>query len=562
METIFNNTIKNTYNTSKYTLNNQPLLPHQNRLITALWDREHNLRSGVNINHQVLFSKLGIIADPINTQLFQTIIGYINHCKTSHQQHTTLIMHPYSSPNVFSITPAKESIHKSNLLIVANNYVPIIRELLNNHTDISHLIIRRQNQLTIELLADLTNTDILIVPASQAINAINFINENDYTFHRCFIDDQAASSIVARDLFQPKAEFTWLITEHWSKMLWPDLEFADLESVLERILNDFLPNAPQTMRNYIQFEKLFSNPISQRSLLYKYVTYHPLISSLIVLSDINAIKESMNITNERITEIKYSHDDSLQIIHSLTSSTVGDQLANSNILGAVQSIGAQIFSPKNWTIEKYAYIRPETDEESCPICYEEISYPTVTDCCKKMFCAACIIKSCRANNTCICPMCRQRLFGNKLITIAALPPTPNYLYCHKLRALVSYIENNTNKPTVIYFPFEPRLNKLKAVAKIANLQLDILTGSRPDCQRKIEHYNTKGGVLVITDIKQLYGCQLPSTAVLILYPDNLAPSIQQILRMHTYGLALPLEAVVFTEDTALATGLHEAGDPP
>ena len=149
-------------------------------------------------------------------------------------------------------------------------------------------------------------------------------------------------------------------------------------------------------------------------------------------------------------------------------------------------------------------------------------------------------------------MCRQRLFGNKLITIAKLPTPPNYQYPSKIKALVSHLEANRNKATLIYFPYEPRLNKLKACAKLANIQLEILTGTRLDCQRKIEHFNNKGGTLILTDIKQLHGCQLSSTAVLILYPDNIPQSIQQILRMHTYGLTLALEVVVFVEDATLA----------
>jgi hypothetical protein len=454
--------------------------------------------------------------------------------------------------------PAKEAVNNTNLLIVSNNYLPVIKSLLDNQTEVTSLIVKRQNHLTEELLTALP--DLLIVPVSQANNFINFAKENDYTFHRCFIDDQAASSIHSRERL--RVEFTWLLTEHWSRMIWPDLEFADLENVLERILNELLPNCSQTMRDYIQFEKLFSHPISHRSLLYNYVSFHPMVSKLIVLSDINAIKESMNITTEHTTIIKYSHDDPLQIVHSLTSTVVGDQLANNNIIGAIQNIGAQILSPELWNAEKYAYIRQETDDESCPICYETINYPTVTDCCRKLFCAACIIKSCRANNTCICPMCRQRLFGNKLITVASLPKPPNYYYPSKMKSLVSYLESKRNNPTLIYFPYEPRLNKLKAVTKLANIQLEILTGNRFDCQRKIQHFNTKGGVLVITDIKQLQGCQLPSTAVLIFYPDNVAPSIQQILRMHTYSLTLALEAATFVEDAALAITGSSPGAAP
>jgi hypothetical protein len=567
METIFNNTIKPSYNTQKYTFNNKPLLPHQNSLITALWDRESSLRSGTTINGEVMFSKVGIIADPINTGVFETMLSYIKHCKSRPQKHTTIVMHPYSNSNVFSIMPASESTHNCNLIIINNNYLPFLKKILDSQTELTSLIIKRQNQLTEELLHLLPNTDILIVPMTQALNAINYTIEHNYTFHRCFIEDQAALNIIgrphvqrnnrfdnelrSRELFQPCAEFTWLITEHWSKMIWPDLEFADLEIVLEQMLNEVLPNAPQTMRDYIQFEKLFSHPINHRSLLYRYVTFHPHVNSIIVLSDINAIKESLNITSEQSRVIKYGHDDPLHIVHSLISSTVGDQLHNGNIIGAVQSIGAQILSPEVWSVEKYSYIRQETDEDACPICYEQIAYPTVTECCRKLFCAACIIKSCRVNNVCICPMCRQHLYGNRLITVASLPTPPNYIHPHKIKALISYLELNRNKPTVIYFPFEPRLNKLKACAKLANLQLEILTGTRFDCQRKITQYNANGGILVITDIKQLHGCQLPSTAILILYQDKVAPSIQQILRMHTYGLALPLEVVVFVEDAAL-----------
>ena len=45
MQTIFKNTIKNTVNTPTYRLNNRDLLPHQNRVIKTIWEKESVLRS-------------------------------------------------------------------------------------------------------------------------------------------------------------------------------------------------------------------------------------------------------------------------------------------------------------------------------------------------------------------------------------------------------------------------------------------------------------------------------------------------------------------------------------
>ncbi len=558
METIFNNTIKNTPNIQKYTFNNQQLLNHQNQLLTALYNREKNLRSGESYHGEMFFSKLGVIADPINTNLFQTLLAYIKHTKSNPHSHTTLMMHPFSTSQVFSIIPAHESNHNCNLLIVSNNFLATIRGLLENQEDINYIILKRQNQLNDELINTLNNTDLLIVPASQAINTLNLFSNSAYTFHRCFIQDSAALSTIAREMAPPRSEFTWILTEHWSRLIWPDLDFNDLESTLERTIRDILPNAPQTMEDYIQFEKMFSPTIGTRSLLYRYLIFHPLVHTLIVLSEPLMIAESMNIGAGTRTTLKYSYDEPLQIVHSILSSIVGNQLGRNDILGAITSVGAQILSPDIWSQDKAAYIRDEQDEESCPICYEKLTYPTVTECCRKLFCAQCILSSCRAGQSCICPMCRGQIHGNRLLVVAELPKKQDYLYDDKLTTLVKYVEQNQNRPTVVYFPFEPRLGRLKAKAKKLNITLEILNGSRYDSQKKINRFNNNGGTLIVTDIKQLHGYHLPSIAVLILYPDNTAPSVQRILRTHAYSLALPLEVVVFEEDAVLATAFAGA----
>jgi hypothetical protein len=234
METIFNKVIKSNYRTQQYTLNNKQLQPHQNRLITALWAKEDQLRSGRRIRHEMLFSKVGFIADPINSGLFETIIAYIIHCKERQHQSSRVILHPQSSPICFSLCPSNTVTNNTNIFIISNNYLQIIKQLLDTQTALTSLIIKRQSQLSNELVGTLANIDLLLVPASQAVNTIRWMTENNYVFNRCFIDDTAANNIQARDLEIVNAEFTWVLTEHWTKLIWPDLDFADLESVLER----------------------------------------------------------------------------------------------------------------------------------------------------------------------------------------------------------------------------------------------------------------------------------------------------------------------------------------
>ncbi len=566
METIFNNSIKSNYTTPEYTLNNKPLKPHQNRLITTLWSKEEQLRSGRRFRNEMLFSKVGFIADPINSGLFQTIIGYLKHCKTRRHDNSRITLHNYSSPICFSLIPSNTRHNNTTLFIVSNIYLQTLKQLLEEQLDITHLIIKRQNQLSHALLDTLANLDLLIVPASQAVNTIRWMTENNYSVNRCFIDDLAANNIHARDLEIVNAEFTWLLTEHWTKLIWPDLDFADLESVLTRTLHSIIPNPSKHLQDYIQYQKLLGIHVINRSLLHKYVIYHPSVSNLIVLSDPDAIRDSMQLTAENRIELKYSHDEPLQILYSISSAIVGNQIANNNIIGAMQSIGAQIIAPSVWANERNSYIRQDDTDENCPICYENLVYPTVTDCCKKRFCAACILHACRSTNTSICPMCRGHLFGNRLLMVAEMPPLPNYVYESKLRVLCNYIAANQTKKQLLYFPYEPRLGKLRAVAKLKNISLNILTGTYYDCKRKIELFNqnNNGGILVITDLKQLHGLQLPSTAILIVYPDNIAPSILNVLRMHTYGLAREeaLEVAVFVEDAALVTAVTEPAANP
>lgn len=56
-----------------------------------------------------------------------------------------------------------------------------------------------------------------------------------------------------------------------------------------------------------------------------------------------------------------------------------------------------------------------TQEETCPICYCEVSTPSLTPCCRNLFCFACICQVLKYSS--VCPMCRESIHGIQTIQV-------------------------------------------------------------------------------------------------------------------------------------------------
>ena len=200
------------------------------------------------------------------------------------------------------------------------------------------------------------------------------------------------------------------------------------------------------------------------------------------------------------------------------------------------------------------YTRSEELDDQCPICCDNYEYPTVTACCKNVFCGGCIIRSIRSTPTVICPLCRQHVEPNKLVGVMPEKHPPPGV--HKLDALIEYLKTTIKSNyTLLYYPSIIHFSKLKEKLKKENIHYEILNGPRVSNKKKIDTFNDgKCRFIIIQDESYLTSHYIPRVTSLIMYPDSNSIKLTNFFynRIHRLIREEPLTVVNFAVGAEVA----------
>ncbi len=566
LSAVFSSTIKNpvSYKDTGYNISanfgQYTLFPHQKALIYNMYQKEKALRTGTTIAGVQLFGRYSVLGDNQGTGKTLAALAYIAFCKHYPTPLISPYLHNMSHNNFFSFLQHPNSI-RTNLFVIPNMDIDNMKLILENQTNLSYRIIKKQNHMSQELIENLP--DLIVIPTSQYNSFCQFSQENNLIFERCFFEN-----LENIHLHGPQsticAHFTWLITHQWFNFIFPFTNLYNYGITLDRAIEDNYSNESEDFKKYIAFERTHSNDLTEhiRSVFARFITTHPLRHKLILLTSRNFLNVSLNPKPIEVRSIHFNHDDRFHVIYPLNSNTVNSLLQDDDITGALESVGAQQIYCQN-TMKSAC--RPNTFDEACPICYnEEIEMKTLTNCCKQLFCARCIISSCTVNKTDKCPLCRQTMIGTKLLSLTN--PTDNLQLSgiHKSMALINYLNIHKDIPTMLYFPNQARFQKIQSALKSANIHYELLCGPRNANKTKIDKFIASSNsltqtrptkLLIVHDIEHLTGHYIPTVSCLILYPNITTNREREFLlgRIQCLVRAEPLVVVDFVLDETAAT---------
>lgn len=187
------------------------------------------------------------------------------------------------------------------------------------------------------------------------------------------------------------------------------------------------------------------------------------------------------------------------------------------INGIMQQTTDSLVGNTQYEKEMCEKLKKNQKDESCVICMEPFSRPTLTKC-FHVFCHDCIIKSLKHKKS--CPQCRTNITENDLTEMVdkidmeedkntlyyfdlnnvkrEMPKVIDNIYkkninSGKINYIVEKIRNNKSTPFVIFSQFTTSLTYLKKILKQHDITFEMIDGKKSRVQRKkaLENFKSK-----------------------------------------------------------------------
>jgi superfamily II DNA or RNA helicase len=205
-------------------------------------------------------------------------------------------------------------------------------------------------------------------------------------------------------------------------------------------------------------------------------------------------------------------------------------------------------------------IERDTEEDSCPLCFDEYKEQVLTYCCKSIMCSQCVKRLYQTTQK--CPYCRKTL-DMKEMAISSKAETPKYKKEDtrtKLEIVTDIITNKKNGKFILFSEFNNTFDSIKETLLSKGITLAEVKGTSDSKQKSIKLFKEgKIQVIFLNSRNDGSGIDLPEATDIILYHKMSSPSIEtQVL-----GRALRLgRTSKLTVHRLLYTEEENMGDNP
>lgn len=540
-EIIYNNL---TNDNEKVTNNDNlkiELKEHQKTAIHAMLEFENNGKiilknrnyNGYTNQDIEIESNYGILADKVGSGKTIMIVGLIVNRLIPNNKNKFL-----QSSN-FSIIKFIDNniVIKTNMIVIPHNLITQWQKEFSL-SNLNVLIINDKktiNKIEYLLLADDVNNlftieyyDVIIISCTMYKDFIEKINNFNIGFKwsRIIIDE--INTIKLPTKFYYNCNFIWYITatperlNYTKKMFLKDVMYNTSEIILNNVLvqnnNDFVD-----MSNClpdIKYVTINCYTPRQYKLINKYVSKN--------------IMDMLNAGNvqEAITKLNCNVKTSDNILDVLTNKLQNDLHNKKMELDYEKNI---ITSNINEHNDKLACLENTIDkmqgkindltnrikqykESNCPICFDEIENPIITNCCNNTFCIICLAK-CKK-----CPLCRNDLklsdctVINENINKSTTKENKKRKLCTKNNILVTIIKKKPNGKFIIVSNYDGTFNEIENLLNQNKISHSKIIGTNKTIDNTINKFkNNEIQVLMLNSSNYGSGLNLEMTTDIIIY---------------------------------------------
>lgn len=205
-------------------------------------------------------------------------------------------------------------------------------------------------------------------------------------------------------------------------------------------------------------------------------------------------------------------------------------------------------------------------EQTCPICYCDISGTAVVPCCQQVFCFACLCTSLQRNP--ICPLCRARIESvkeirviNEVVIAADLSgnrvvmDTPKTEKLSKRDAFLKYVAENRSARILMFSSYDATFGATEEYLRRMDIHFAHLTGSQARISKLLKDFRDgKYTVLFLNARNMGAGLNIDCATHVILYHKmNTELSNQIVGRAVRLGRTADLEVVHLLHENEVAS---------
>lgn len=456
-----------------------------------------------------------------------------------------------------------------------------------------------------ELIERLNTSDAVLVSNTLYSTLEYHAEQNNITWKRIFIDE--ADTVYISGTARPThAPFTWFITATWPNFLmaghcirplmltYYNQNTADYSAALGDWVRSEIGPVSATGAGQITWLQVRSKRWFE-----PYFTEHVMRGLTLLMCSKEFLDKSRKMPPTNFTTLLCEQPAAHRAIAGFVSANIQNMLHAGNVEGALAELGVSADTPMNLvdavTLERekeldrlkktlafkqtIEYATPQAKEaalaalvakissvesqlfafkerlsaatiEDCPICYDDPKQnsATLTPCCHRIFCGACILQSLTRGLT--CPMCRAQIKTNDLVQLVDESKTKKKTkeeskLLSKPRQLLKFLKENPEARVLVFSRYENPFLSLERECEGEGISYHTLRGNKDVIASTIKSFE-KGDkrVLFLPTESAGAGLNLVSAShIVLLHAMTPEEEKQAVGRAYRLGRTEPLTVV-------------------
>jgi len=590
-----------------------PLKVHQRALLHAARVLETNRPAGIKCEDgATMYTKYGVIADRVGSgkSLVALSLAGMERPQTemftaeASSNHDVVVIKKHDETK--KLLARDYILTKASLLVIPHSLVNQWERYAKDQTTLKVLMVKQRKQATANTLKeDIKNLDLVIVSSTMWKDFIAQENANKIYWARLFIDeaDTCAVSITSEE--SVRAAFYWFISASWLNMVFPSFTTIWKQEA-SKPLYPLAWEAFKNSGNYIRIEGVRRNNIVGRmcvSTSPSPTLRHNYSWQVILRNNEDFIQQSLKMPEIIHLRWTCAIPQNVQLLHDMIGPQVMEMLHAGDHESALEALGIQEDSVTNVVEGVTKHLQQQLDtaikfrdyrmstpfpsekakqeekekcdgkiaeienklkslkarvteykDSSCPICFCDLEKPTLTPCCKNLFCFLCMMESLRRNPA--CPLCRAAISTSQLKVLSEQKPPPK---TEKTAApkplkdeektkgarLLEFLETNPTAKILLFSNFDKTFNKLTPIFEEKGITYSMVNGTSARIQKIIREFGEgKHQVLCLNARHFGAGLNIEVATHVILFHRMAEEHEKQIIgRAYRFGRQTNLEVI-------------------
>jgi SNF2 family DNA or RNA helicase len=590
-----------------------PLKIHQRALLAAARKLECNRPAGITCEDGAqLYTKYGVIADRVGSGKSLVALSLAGMERPQTEMYVAEASHNH---DVVVIKKHDESVRlvkneyivtNASLLIIPHGLVGQWEKYIKEQTSLRTLIVKtRKHASTNTIKDDIKKLDLVVVTSTMWKDFCTQDNVYKIYWSRLFIDEADTCQIGITDESHVRAAFYWFISASWLNMVFPNYTNI-LRQESTKMTYPLAWEAFKNSGNYIRIEGIRRNNIVSRMCVsQQFATLRANYSwKLIMRNNEDFIQQSLNmpeiIHHTWISAIPQN----VQLLHDMINPQIMEMLHAGDHESALEALNIQEDSVTNIVEGVSKHLQQQVDtaikfrdykmsmtypsdkakqeekekcdqkiaelesklnalksrvteykETACPICFCDLEKPTLTPCCKNLFCFVCMVESLRRNP--VCPLCRTQIATHDLKILSDEKPKQKVKEEKEVKVpvkdeektkaqrLLDFLESKPNSKVLLFSSYDNTFSKLTPIFEQKGITYSMVNGTSARIQKIIREFGEgKQQVLCLNARHFGAGLNIECASHVILYHRMAEEVEKQIIgRAYRFGRTANLDVI-------------------